>query len=58
MNGVAAEIAIKIGVLLQHDCVHAGAGEEVTAHHSGRSAADDRATDPNLRQRAHHEIDL
>ena len=43
MNGVAAEIAQEIGVLLEHDDVDAGAREQEAEHHPARSAADDAA---------------
>ena len=36
MNGVAAEIAQKIGVLLQHHDIDAGAGQQEAQHHAGR----------------------
>ena len=39
MNGVAAEIAQKIGVLLQHHDVDAGAGQQEAQHHAGGTAA-------------------
>jgi hypothetical protein len=48
MHGVAAEIAQKIGVLLAHDNVNAGTGEEITEHHTGRAAARDCALGPKL----------
>ena len=41
MDGVAAEVAEEIGVLLQHDDLDAGAGEQEAEHHAGRSAAGD-----------------
>ena len=43
MNGVAAEVAEEILVLLQHDDVDAGAGEQKAEHHAGRPAAGDAA---------------
>jgi len=43
MDGVAAEVAQEIGMLLEHQDVDAGAGEEEAKHHPGRSAAGDRA---------------
>ena len=43
MDGVAAEVTQEIGVLLQHDNVDAGAGEQKTQHHAGRPAAGDAA---------------
>jgi hypothetical protein len=44
MDGVAAEIAQKIDVLLQHHDVYAGAGQEKPEHDAGGAAAGDRAT--------------
>src|SRR5437667_2571818 len=44
MNGVAAEIAIAIGVFLQHRHGYPGPREQITSHHTGRSAAYDHAT--------------
>ena len=43
MNGVAAEIAQEIGVLLQHHDLNAGARQQESEHHAGRSAAGDAA---------------
>jgi hypothetical protein len=43
VNGVAAEVAEEIGVLLQHHHLDAGAGEQVTKHHAGGSASGDAA---------------
>ena len=53
MNGVAAKIAVEIGVFLQHDHVHTGARQQVTAHHSSRSATDDDATNADESRRFH-----
>ncbi len=44
MNGVAAEIAKEIGVLLQHHHLDAGARQQEAEHHAGRSAAGDAAS--------------
>jgi hypothetical protein len=43
MDGVAAEVAQEIGVLLQHQDVDAGAGEQEAEHHAGRAAPGDGA---------------
>ena len=43
MDGVAAEIAEEVGVLLEHDHVDAGARQQEAQHHAGGSAADDAA---------------
>ena len=43
MNGVAAEIAEEIGVLLQHHDLNAGARQQESEHHSGGPAAGDAA---------------
>ena len=65
MNGVAAEIAEEIGVLLQHDDIHPGARQEKAEHHSGRSAPGDAAFGgdrgvrhhgPLLRRRRRHRV--
>jgi hypothetical protein len=50
VNRVAAEIAVEICVLLEHRHVHAGAGQQVTGHHSRRPAAHDEATRLDLRR--------
>src|SRR5215475_13798921 len=39
MDGVAAEVAQEIGMLLEHQDVDAGAGEEKAEHHPGWSTA-------------------
>ena len=49
MNRVAAEIAVKIGVLFQHCDFHPGARQQITGHHSRRAATDDDATCANFR---------
>ena len=36
---IAAEVAKEIGMLLEHQDIDAGAGEEQAQHHSGRPAA-------------------
>jgi len=41
---VAAEIAIEVGVLLQHRHGYPGSREQITSHHSGRAASYDHAT--------------
>ena len=43
MNGVAAEIAQEVGMLLQHDDVDAGARQQEAEHHAGGAAAGDAA---------------
>ena len=43
MDGVAAEIAEEVRVLLEHDHVDAGAREKEAEHHAGRSAAGNAA---------------
>ena len=43
MNGVAAEVAQEVAVLLQHDDVDAGARQQKTEHHPGRPAAGNAA---------------
>jgi hypothetical protein len=43
VDRVAAEITQEVGVLLEHDNVHAGPGEQETHHHAGRTAAGDHA---------------
>src|SRR6266542_2401564 len=39
VNGVAAKRPEKIGVFLEDEHLHAGAGEQETEHHAGRAAA-------------------
>jgi hypothetical protein len=41
MDGVPAEIAEEIGMLLEHDDRHSDAGQHQAKHHPGRSSADD-----------------
>ena len=43
MDGVAAEVAQEVGVLLQHHDVDAGARQQQPEHHAGRTAAGDAA---------------
>ena len=43
MDGVPAEIAETIGMLLEHDDRHSGAGQHQAEHHPGRPTADDAA---------------
>src|SRR6266496_449025 len=43
MDGVATEIAVEIGVLFQDCHGQASPREQITSHHTGRSAADDHA---------------
>jgi hypothetical protein len=43
MDGVAAEIAEEVGVLLEHHHLDPGAGEQEAEHHSRRAAAGDAA---------------
>ena len=43
MDGVAAEIAQEVGVLLQHHDIDAGAGQQKAQHHAGRAATGDGA---------------
>src|SRR5215831_17024000 len=40
VNGVAAKVAQKVGVLLQHHDADAGARQEEAQHHAGGAAAD------------------
>jgi len=46
VHRVAAEIAQEIGMLFQHDHIHAGAREEEPQHHACRTAAYDAAGGP------------
>ena len=46
MDGIAAEITEKVGVLLQHHNIHAGPGQEKTQHHASRTTAGDTTTRP------------
>jgi hypothetical protein len=43
MDGVAAEVAQKVGVLLQHRHADAGTRQQKAEHHAGRAAADNAA---------------
>ena len=43
MDGVAAEIAQEVGVLLEHDDVDAGTGQQKAEHHARGPAAGDAA---------------
>jgi hypothetical protein len=43
MNGVAAKIALEISVFFQDSHSHASSREQVTGHHTCRSAAYDHA---------------
>jgi hypothetical protein len=43
MNGVAAEIAKEVGVLLEHQDINTSASEQETEDHSSRAAAGDHA---------------
>ncbi len=51
MNGVATEVAMEIGVFLQHHDFHSGAREQERGHHSGGAAANDNA--PRAARRRH-----
>ena len=53
MDGIAAEIAIKVRVLLQNHDVNPSASEEKSRHHSRRSAADDEAATAGFKNRIH-----
>jgi len=53
MDGIAAEVAKEIGVLLQHHDIDAGAREKKAKHHPGRPAAGDAALGRNRRIRHH-----
>ena len=46
VDGVAAEVAQEVGVLLEDDDIDPGAGEEEAEHHPGRPAARDAAGGP------------
>ena len=48
MNGVAAEIAVEIGVFFQNNDVHSGARQQKTGHYARWSAADNEAAGPDL----------
>ena len=51
MNGIAAKVAEKIGMLLQHDNIDAGARQQKAEHHPGRATAGDAALGGNRRVR-------
>ena len=51
VDRVAAEVAEEVGVLLQDDDPHAGAGEQEPEHHPRRPAADDAALGPERLRR-------
>src|SRR5688572_1913565 len=53
VDRVTAKVAQKIGVLLEHDDVHAGAGEEQSEHHTGGPAAHDAAVGRQFSQGWH-----
>jgi len=50
MNGIAAEVAVEIGVFFQNNDLHSGAREEIAGHHARRSAADNEAPDVDIRE--------
>ncbi len=43
VDGVAAEVAQEVAVLLEHDDAHAAPGEQQAEHEAGGTAADDDA---------------
>ena len=43
MDGVAAEVAVEVGMLFEHGDINAGAGEQQAEHHAGGAAAYDAA---------------
>ena len=45
MDGIAAEVAQEIGVLLQHDHIDPGACEQEAQHHPARAAAHNATPD-------------
>ena len=53
MDGIAAEIAIEIRVLLQYHDVDSGASKEKARHHSRRSTTDNEAATACFRNRIH-----
>ena len=67
MNGVAAEVAVKVLVLFEHDDIDSLAREEESEHDTGRSSSDNtyrgvksfghwqlsRRTRPSWRKRSH-----
>ena len=50
MHGVAAEIPEEIGMFFQHQGLDAGATQQISEHHAGRTAADDAAARAALRR--------
>ena len=48
MNGVAAEIAVEIGVFFQNNNIHSGARQEIAGHHTRWSTADNEAAGSDL----------
>jgi hypothetical protein len=48
MNGVAAKVAQKVGMLLEHDDVDTRTRQQEAEHKAARAAADDTATGRNL----------
>ena len=53
MNGVTAEIAIEIRVLLQHHHGYPGPREQIAGHHTCRAAADNYAANFHFVRRTH-----
>jgi hypothetical protein len=53
MNSIAAEVAVEIGVFFQNNDLHSGARQEIAGHHARRSAADNEATDMDIREHVH-----
>jgi hypothetical protein len=53
VDGIAAEIAIEVRVLLQNHDVNPSASEKKPSHHSRRSTADDKAAIAGFRNRVH-----
>jgi hypothetical protein len=54
MNGVAAEVAVEVLVLFEHDDVDALAREEESEHDAGRSSAYN--TDPGVKSLIHRSL--
>ena len=52
VDGIAAEVAQEVGVLLQDEDVHPGTSEEEAEHHAGRPAPRDTAADVHRLGRA------
>ncbi len=44
VNRVAAKVAEEVAMFLEHDDVHAGAGEQIAEHHPGGAAAGNAAS--------------